>query len=264
MYTKEDRKKKEQVLLKIAKKIDIKSKSYGESLGYEKILRSSALSIPENFSKHIDDGTSCNKDTEGIVTMNTFSRGHIFFVQPSGIIRFWNPIYRSEDPSQVAVTTIKFCFLFVKILKITILSSMFLFYDNMCNLERLKLWSCSNKDFSTEARLGVAIFNRINKGVDALHIKNHVRHSCKTEYPKIIQQLRNTFEKPNTEAAEQTFIWLGKFKKILNSMSKRKHHFYLHCLVKERNEYTQYCLDNKISITLPKLQMDRITLAPID
>ena len=75
----------------------------------------------------------------------------------------------------------------------------------MCNLERLKLWSCSNKDLSTEARLGVAIFNIINKGVDALHIKNHVRHSCKTEYPKIIQQLRNTFEKPNTEAAEQTF-----------------------------------------------------------
>ena len=69
-------------------------------------------------------------------------------------------------------------------------------------------------------------FNRINKGVDGLHIKNHVRHSCRNEYPKVIQDLRNKFSSPNTEAAEQTFLWLGKFKKIINSMDKRKHHFF--------------------------------------
>ena len=82
----------------------------------------------------------------------------------------------------------------------------------------------------------------------------------------MIQNLRSTFESPNTEAAEQTFIyiWLGKYKKILNSMTKRKHHFYLHCLVKERNTYTQYCLEIKIRITLPKLQKDKFLVTPID
>ena len=80
--------------------------------------------------------------------------------------------------------------------------------------------------FAPNARLGVTAFNNINKGVDALHIKNHCRKECKENYPQVIQELRDLYEKPNTESAEQTFIWLGKFKKILNSMSKRKHMFF--------------------------------------
>ena len=59
--------------------------------------------------------------------MNCYSRGHIFYVQPTGIIRYWNPIFKSEDPSQVAISTIKF----VKALQITVLANFFLFYDNM-------------------------------------------------------------------------------------------------------------------------------------
>ena len=47
-------------------------------------------------------------------------------------------------------------------------------------------------------------------------------------------------------------------------MSKRKHHFYLHCLVKERNAYTQKCLEEKIKPTLPKLRKDKILVAPLD
>ena len=133
-----------------------------------------------------------------------------------------------------------------------------------CNLERLKLWDCDKRTLNQEARLGISIFNRINKGVDGLHIKNHVRHSCRNEYPKVIQDLRNKFSRPNTEAAEQTFLWLGKFKKIINSMDKRKHHFFLHCLVKECNKYTQYCLENRKKIVLPKIQSDKFLLSPVD
>ena len=133
-----------------------------------------------------------------------------------------------------------------------------------CNLERLKLWDCDKRTLNQEARLGISIFNCINKGVDGLHIKNHVRHSCRNEYPKVIQDLRNKFSSPNTEAAEQTFLWLGKFKKIINSMDKRKHHFFLHCLVKERNKYTQYCLENRKKIVLPKIQSDKFLLYPVD
>ena len=33
-------------------------------------------------------------------------------------------------------------------------------------------------------------------------------------------------------------VYKGRFKKILNQMGKVHHHFFLHCLVKRRNEYT--------------------------
>jgi len=76
----------------------------------------------------------------------------------------------------------------------------------MCNLERYKLQDCNPEDFTKEARLGFSVFNRINEEVDALHIKNHVSDICRDEYPKIIEKLRSTFDHPNTEAAEQTFL----------------------------------------------------------
>ena len=116
----------------------------------------------------------------------------------------------------------------------------------MCNIEKLKLWQADNSKLNSETKLGFSIFKRINRGVDALHIKNHVREKCKKDYPLVILKLREQFKNPNTESAEQTFVWLGKFKRILNSMSKRNHHFYLHCLIKERNTYTEWCYKNKL------------------
>ena len=144
--------------------------------------------------------------------MNTYSRGHVFVVHPCGFIRYWAPIYRSEDPTQVSLCVIKYCSLILKICGIAIVSQMFLFYDNMCNLERLKLWSAS--DFNQETKLGVTVFNKIKKGVDALHIANHVRDKCRNDYPIVIKQYRDLFPNGNTQAAEQTFFWLGKFKKM--------------------------------------------------
>jgi len=69
----------------------------------------------------------------------TYSRGHLFFVHPGGIIRYWAPLYRSEDPTQVSLPTIKFCSLLIQVCTVAMISTIFLFYDNMCNLERLKL-----------------------------------------------------------------------------------------------------------------------------
>ena len=198
----------------------------------------------------------------GIGDLNTYSRGHVFVVHPCGFIRYWAPIYRSEDPTQVSLCVIKYCSLILKICGIAIVSQMFLFYDNMCNLERLKLWSAS--DFNQETKLGVTVFNKIKKGVDALHIANHVRDKCRNDYPIVIKQYRDLFPNGNTQAAEQTFFWLGKFKKILNPMNKRHHHFYLHCLVKERNRYTEFCHKNNLMPRLPVARSDKILVAPLD
>ena len=119
-------------------------------------------------------------------------------------------------------------------------------------MERLKLWDVDTSKLSAPAKLGLSVFNRINKGVDALHIANHSREECKKNYPEVITELRSLFENPNTESAEQTFVWLGKYKKILNSMTKRKHMFFLHCLVVERNLYTEWCYENGLKPKLPQ------------
>ena len=42
---------------------------------------------------------------EGLTTMNIYSRGHLFFVHPGGIIRYWAPrvrdVCRDEYPKVI-------------------------------------------------------------------------------------------------------------------------------------------------------------------
>jgi len=51
---------------------------------------------------------------------------------------------------------------------------------------------------------------------------------------------------------------------VLNSMSKRKHHFFLHSLVRERNEYTEWCFSLNITPKLPQARGDKLMVAPVD
>ena len=78
------------------------------------------------------------------------------------------------------------------------------------------------------------------------------------------QQCRILYKKPNTESAEQTFVWLGKFKKILNSMNKKKHMFFLYCLVRERNIYTEWCYANGLKPKLPQAMKDKLMVSPTE
>ena len=45
----------------------------------------------------------------------------------------------------------------------------------------------------------------------------------------------------NLMTAEETFSWLGRFKKILNSMPKNHCHFFVHRMILRRNKYTEHC-----------------------
>ena len=78
------------------------------------------------------------------------------------------------------------------------------------------------------------------------------------------QQCRILYKKPNTESAEQTFVWLGKFKKILNSTNKKKHMFFLYCLVRERNIYTEWCYANGLKPKLPQAMKDKLMVSPTE
>ena len=53
------------------------------------------------------------------------------------------------------------------------------------------------------------------------------------------------------------FSWLGRFKKILNTLPKHRFEFMLHRLILHRNRYTEYCHQNKKYPHLPSVKANR-------
>ncbi|CAB4035931.1 Hypothetical predicted protein, partial [Paramuricea clavata] len=53
-----------------------------------------------------DEETSCNKDTGGLKALHSWPRGIFFIVSAGGHIEYWQPLYRSESPTQALVVTI--------------------------------------------------------------------------------------------------------------------------------------------------------------
>ena len=80
----------------------------------------------------------------------------------------------------------------------------------------------------------ISCFGYVFTVIDDLHSKNHIESCRQTWNPQMIREL---YPNANLSCCEQTFAWLGRFKKILNMMGKVHHHFFLHCLVKRRNLY---------------------------
>ena len=83
----------------------------------------------------------------------------------------------------------------------------------------------------------------IRKVIDTLHVRNHVGPNCKTDlHPDKIGECHPDLKhSKNTQAGEQTFVWLGRYKKIMGSMPKNHFMFYLHRLVVRRNQYIEKC-----------------------
>lgn len=90
----------------------------------------------------------------------------------------------------------------------------------------------------------------IIKIIDVFHFKNHTSEECKKKYSP--QQIKEANPDFNTQAGEQTFIWVGRFKNILCSMNKTHHLFYLHRMVLRRNTYTAKCYKHGRKPVLPK------------
>lgn len=108
-------------------------------------------------------------------------------------------------------------------------------YDNMCHLDNLKV---AKKDLPLPGDLKY-IWKDINKIIDTLHIKNHVDQRCRENYSPEATKVKNPGY--NTMVCEQTFAWLSRYKRIVRSMPKVHHHFYLHRMIKKRNIYISYC-----------------------
>ena len=117
----------------------------------------------------------------------------------------------------------------------TTMSNMIIAYDNMCNLCRLKVAQRKLPFPEPFDQCWLAV----QKIVDKFHHRNHIDATCKVKYsPDAVKEMHPTF---NTQAAEQTFVWVARYKHILCAMSKVHHLFYLHRMVRRRNKYTEKC-----------------------
>ena len=56
------------------------------------------------------------------------------------------------------------------------------------------------------------IWQSVSKIIDGFHLRNHKREECHIKYDP--QALKEKHPSYNTEACEQTFSWLRRYKKI--------------------------------------------------
>ena len=151
---------------------------------------------------------------------------------------------RSESPSQVFFILIQWLCSLVK--TTSKVPEVTLAYDNMCNLDRMKVAQQPLPFPSPFDKLWLNVV----KIIDVFHFRNHTSEKCHTKYnPTKIKADNPHF---NTQAGEQTFVWVARFKHILCSMNKTHHLFYLHRMVVRRNWYTSKCYKNGKKPILPK------------
>ena len=127
------------------------------------------------------------------------------------------------------------------------LPKMILAYDNMCNLCLLHV---SQVPLPFPPPLD-KVWLGLEKIIDAFHIKNHVSPDCLRKFsPERVKSANKDF---NTQAGEQTFVWVSSFRHILCAMKKDHHLFYLHRMVQRRNKYTSKCYKHGRKPILPQV-----------
>ena len=162
-------------------------------------------------------------------------------------------LFRSESPSQAFLILVLWLYRkFTPLLDdgmapeelMTVMSSTIVAYDNMCHVDGLKV---ARVDLPFEDPLK-KVWQCVVKVIDKLHIRNHKDEKCKTLYNPI-DKVPDGY---NTMAAEQTFVWGSRFKRLICAMPRLHQFFYLHRLVKRRNAYTQRCHQSNKFPVLPK------------
>ena len=119
-------------------------------------------------------------------------------------------------------------------------------YDNICNVEKLKVAQTPLPLPSPFDKMWLGV----KKVIDVFHFPNHISPHCKELFsPKKLKELNPNF---NTQAGEQTFAWIGRFKHIVCAMNKTHHLFFLHRMVLRRNLYTSKCYKHGRKPVLPK------------
>ena len=125
-------------------------------------------------------------------------------------------------------------------------SGVTLAYDNMCNVCKLKV---ARKPLPLPPPFD-EIWLNVEKMIDSFHFKDHTYPECKTRFSPV--KVKQDNPDWNTQAGEQTFVWVGRFRHILCPMNKTHHLFHLHRMVRRRNAYTSKCYTYGRKPVLPK------------
>ena len=249
-YSKEAKGKVKDVLEAMANKSKAKQTKVGEEQGTEYLLRNKKLMNPKNLvSTESEEEPLCRKNLKECVRLRGYSRGILAACSGGGHIWSFDSLYKSEGPTQVSLLMLKYLQKKLHGIPQSEWHTYILCYDNMCNVCNLKLLRMDlplPSPFQT-------VWKDIVKIIDPLHLKNHSRNkNCAVLYNP--DQIREEFPSANLMVCEQTFSWLSRFKKVLNSMPKYKQLFILHRLCKWRNAYTEYCYSEGMKPVLPALK----------
>jgi len=122
-------------------------------------------------------------------------------------------------------------------------SDVTLAYDNVCNLDKIRA-SKVPLPFPPPHDM---LWQNVTKIIDVFHFPNHTSTVCRDKYSP--ESVKRGHPDWNTQAGEQTFSWLSRYKHIVTSMH---HLFYIHRMVIRRNEYKSKCYRNGKKPILPK------------
>ena len=62
-------------------------------------------------------------------------------------------------------------------------------------------------------------WSKITKVIDNVHLDNHKRPACKTDYHP--SQVKDKIPDANLMICEETYAWCGRFKKVSNNKKNR-------------------------------------------
>ena len=173
---------------------------------------------------------------------------YIVHVLHHSLHAFYN---RSEGPAQVFLIVLVWMMAALRNMTQQERQRVIISYDNMCHLDNLKV-AKEPLPLPDEFKY---MWLDVKKIIDSLHMKNHKDKRCKELYsPEGVKKENAAF---NTMCCEQTFTWLGRYKKILAAMGKCHHHFFLHRVVKKRNEYITHCYNNGRRPVMPQANRPR-------
>ena len=134
----------------------------------------------------------------------------------------------------------------------SVLPRVVLAYDNMCNMCNLCRLRVAKSPLPLPPPLD-KIWESVDKIIDEFHLNNHVSPECKENFsPEKIKPENMYF---NTQAGEQTFVWVSRFRHILCAMNKTHHLFYLHRMVRRRKDYTNKCYKHNRKTILPNVTL---------
>lgn len=166
------------------------------------------------------------------------------------LLTFFYISVRSESPSQAFLFLLEWMLAILKDIPDGQWGDIFIAYDNMCHIDGMKV-AQKALPFSPPYD---EMWLKVNKVIDSLHIANHKSEECKRKYNP--EKVKEKLPDGNTMAGEQTFTWLSRFKRILCSMPKVHHMFFLHRMVVRRNAYTVLCYKNGKKPVLPKARKE--------